>query len=68
MCLVFNFFFKKDPITTQWKEKAKSRREEIKQLKKQNKELSTSRDRWKHKAEALKQSNAVIEAELKKNT
>ena len=64
---MFSFLKKKDPIEAHWKEKAKSRREEIKQLKKQNKELSTSRDRWKHKAEALKQSNAVIEAELKKS-
>ena len=43
-----------------WKEKAVARQKEIKALKKEAKRLSASRDQWKNKASAYKET-------LKKN-
>jgi len=62
-------FFKNDEenIQKEWKEKAKERGQEIKRLKKQIKEISKSKNKWKDKAESFKLRNKIIEDILKKN-
>ena len=49
-----------------WRERAISRRDEIKELKKRIKELKQSRDHWKDKFMAIKKEKAFYEHELKK--
>ncbi len=62
-------FFKNDEanIQKEWKEKAKERGQEIKKLKKQIKEISKSKNKWKEKAEGFKLRYKIIEDILKKN-
>ena len=49
-----------------WKIKAKRRREEIKNLKKENKWLKESRDNWKAKASKFEKQTIELNNELKK--
>jgi len=62
-------FFKdnEENIHKEWKEKAKQRGQEIKKLKKQIKEISKSKNKWKEKAESFKLRYKIIEDILKKN-
>lgn len=48
------FSFKNKELPDNWKEKAKERRLEIKELKKRVKELSKNRNKWKSKAAKYK--------------
>ena len=65
---MFKFFKNnEDNIQKEWKEKAKQRGQEIKKLKKQIKEISKSKNKWKEKAESFKLRNKTIEDILKKN-
>lgn len=65
---MFKFFKNNEEnIQKEWKEKAKQRGQEIKKLKKQIKEISKSKNKWKDKAESFKLRNKIIEDMLKKN-
>lgn len=50
-----------------WKNKAKLRREENKNLQKRVEESRQSRDGWKRKYEAMVEENKRLKEELKKN-
>ena len=49
-----------------WRQRAISRRDENKALKKRIKELTTSRDQWKSKYYKIKEEKEFFENELKK--
>ena len=49
-----------------WKTKAMKRREEIKNLKKENKRLKDSRNKWKAKASKFERQTIELNDELKK--
>ena len=58
-----NTFKKSD---NSWNDKAKQKSKELKKLKKQLKEVSKSRDKWKTSASKIKEHNKWLENELKK--
>lgn len=58
------FSFKRKKLPDNWKEKAKERRLENKELKKRLKELSKNRNKWKSKAVRYKD---LYSEELKKS-
>ena len=60
-------FLQKIIDNNSWKDKAKKRRLENKNLKKKIKRLKDSRNNWKEKAVRYKQQNIELNNELKKN-
>ena len=58
-----NTFKKSD---NSWNDKAKQKSKVLKKLKKQLKEVSKSRDKWKTSASKIKEHNKWLENELKK--
>jgi len=63
---MFKFLQKIDDVNP-WKTKAKKRRLENKNLKKENKRLKDSRDEWREKATRFKRQTIELNNELKKN-
>jgi len=61
---MFNFLQR---INNSWRTKAKKRRLENKNLKKEIKRVKDSRNKWKEKAVRYKQENIELNKELKKN-
>lgn len=64
---MLNIFKKQPKTSSDWKEKAVTRRSENDTLKKRNKEISQSRDKWKSKAENFQNEIDRLKTELKKN-
>ncbi|MCK4795735.1 MAG: hypothetical protein KAJ14_10710 [Candidatus Omnitrophica bacterium] len=60
-------FLQKINDNNPWKDKAKKRRSENKNLKKEIERLKNSRNKWKEKATRYKQQNIELDNELKKN-
>ena len=60
-------FLSQDHNPNTWKTKAKTRRIENKNLKKEIRRLKDSRNKWKEKAEQYKQQNTELNKALKKN-